>query len=138
MDSKIWVGMEIFINSNWKFKVTCKNADFKFWYIRIHSEEKPSKISNITCFYIRHYAFFSHQNTWTKLSSWVLWSLLDETIRCASKWFILTQRKHNLELVNLKWVTNSFLWGFVRKVPWNQIAPTEPLSSANHAIGRVN
>ena len=30
---------------------------------------------------------------------------LDEIIRCASKWFILTQQVQNLELVNLKCVT---------------------------------
>ena len=29
---------------------------------------------------------------------------LDETIRCASKWFILAQKRINLELVNLKCV----------------------------------
>ena len=32
---------------NSKFKVTCKNADFEFRYIRTHTEEKASKISNI-------------------------------------------------------------------------------------------
>ena len=30
---------------------------------------------------------------------------LDETIRCALKWFILTRRTQNLEFVNLKCVT---------------------------------
>ena len=30
---------------------------------------------------------------------------LDETIRCASKWFTLTQRNQNLEFVDLKCVT---------------------------------
>ena len=30
---------------------------------------------------------------------------LDETIRCASKWFILTQRTQNLEFFNLKCIT---------------------------------
>ena len=29
---------------------------------------------------------------------------LDETIRCASKWFILTQRMQNLEVVNHKFI----------------------------------
>ena len=45
--------------------------------------------------------------TVTKLPSWVLCSLLllTKTIRCASKWFILTQRPQNLEFVNLKCVT---------------------------------
>ena len=32
-------------------------------------------------------------------------STLDETIRCASKWFILEEKKQNLELLNLKYVT---------------------------------
>ena len=35
------------IYSNSKIKVTCKNADFECWYIRTHTKEKPSKISNI-------------------------------------------------------------------------------------------
>ena len=37
-----------FIHSNSKFNVTWKNVDFECRYIRTHSEEKPSKISNIT------------------------------------------------------------------------------------------
>ena len=31
----------IFIYSNSKFKVTCKNADFEFLYIKTDTEEKP-------------------------------------------------------------------------------------------------
>ena len=31
-----------------KFKVTCKNADFECPYIRTHTKEKPSQISDIT------------------------------------------------------------------------------------------
>ena len=62
----------IFIYFNSKFKVTYKNGDFKCRYIRTHSEEKPSKIFNITFAILP----FSHQNTLTKLLSWVLWSLL--------------------------------------------------------------
>ena len=64
---------------------------------------KLSKISNITFAILP----FSHKNTLTKLPSCVLWSLifLDETVKCASKWFILTQRTQNLEFVNLKCVT---------------------------------
>ena len=37
-----------FIYSNSKFKVTCKKGDFECRYIRTHTKEKPSKISNIT------------------------------------------------------------------------------------------
>ena len=32
---------------------------------------------------------------------------LDETIRCTSKWFILTSKMQNMELVNLKCVSNA-------------------------------
>ena len=52
--SKEWAKFEleclllIFIYSNSKFKATCKNEDFKCRYIRTHTKEKPSKISNIT------------------------------------------------------------------------------------------
>ena len=35
------------IYSNSKFNVTIKNADFDCWYIRNHTKDKPSKISNI-------------------------------------------------------------------------------------------
>ena len=101
--SKIWVRMfttKIYllrfkIQSHLQIRGLCR-------YVRPHPEEKPSKTSNIT-FAILH---FSHQNTLTKSPSWVFWSLLFyETIRCASKFFILTQRKQMLEFVNLKWVT---------------------------------
>ena len=34
-------------DSNSKFKVSSKNADFDCWYIGTHTKEKPSKISNI-------------------------------------------------------------------------------------------
>ena len=44
----------IFIYSSSKFKVTHSNVDFECWYIRTHTKEKPSKISNIT-FAILHY-----------------------------------------------------------------------------------
>ena len=72
--SKIWVKMSI-INIhllNSKFEVICKNEDFECRYIRTHTKEKPSKISNITFAIL----LFSHQNTLTKLPSCVLWSLL--------------------------------------------------------------
>ena len=61
----------IFIYFNSKFKVTCKNGDFECRYIRTHSEEKTSKISNIAFVILP----FSHQNVLTKLPSWVLWNL---------------------------------------------------------------
>ena len=62
--------ISIYFNSI--FKVTCKNGDFECQYIRTHSEEKSSEISNITFAILP----FSHQNILTKLPSWVLWSLL--------------------------------------------------------------
>ena len=62
----------IFFYSNSKFKVTCKNADFESWYMRTHTEEKPSKISYITFVSLP----FSHKNALTKLPSYALWSLL--------------------------------------------------------------
>ena len=62
----------IFIYFNSKLKVTCNNRDFKCQNIRTHSEEKPSKISNITFAILP----FSYQNTLNKLPSRVLWSLL--------------------------------------------------------------
>ena len=62
----------ILIYFDLKFKVFCKNGDFEFRYIKTHSEEKPSEISNITFAILP----FSHQNTSTKLPSWVFWSLL--------------------------------------------------------------
>ena len=52
--SKEWAKLElqclplIFIYSNSKCKVTCKNTDFERWYIRTHAKDKLSKISNIT------------------------------------------------------------------------------------------
>ena len=63
---QIWVVMPstIFIYSNSKFKVTCKNADFECRNITTHTEENPSKIFNITSAIL------------SKLPPWVLWSLL--------------------------------------------------------------
>ena len=62
----------IFIYFNSKFKVTCKNGDFKCQCTRTHSKETMSKISNITFPILP----FSHQNTSTKLPSLILRSLL--------------------------------------------------------------
>ena len=64
---------------------------------RTHTEEKTSKISNIE---FRHFTFFL-----ITILSTLESTSLDETIWCASKWFILTQITQNLEPVNLKCVT---------------------------------
>ena len=56
----------IFIHSNSKLKVACKNADFKCRYFRIHAEgKKMSKIPNITFIILP----FSHKYTSIKFSS---------------------------------------------------------------------
>ena len=65
------------------------NVDFECWYIRTHT--KSSNISNIT---VAIFPSYQEKNTQTECHpeyfgiyySW--W--LDETIRCASKWLILT------------------------------------------------
>ena len=62
----------IFINSYSKFKVTCKKADFECRYIRTHTKEKPSKISNIAFAILTFY----QKNTQTEWPPWVIWSLL--------------------------------------------------------------
>ena len=69
--------------------------------IGTHTEEKPSKISNIEVAIL----LSSYQNTLTKLQSWVNWRLLyrDETIRHASK--VHSKKSKKLEFVNLKYVT---------------------------------
>ena len=94
MVSKIWGGMSttilIFIYSNSKFKVTCRNVDFESRYIRTHTEEKPSKISNIT-FVILHFSYIKYFY-WIAIPSTFESTSLDKTMRCASKWFILTQK----------------------------------------------
>ena len=85
--SKEWAKVEleclllIFSYSNSKFKVTCKNADFLMIpdvpatsgirYIRNHTKEKPSKMSNITFAIFPFY----QKNTQTEWPSWALWSL---------------------------------------------------------------
>ena len=51
---------------------TCKNGDFEYQYIRTHSEEKTSKISNITFPILQ----LPHQNVLPKLPTWVSWNLL--------------------------------------------------------------
>ena len=93
----------IFIYSNSKFKVTCKNADIECPYIRTQTKEKPS--INFQ-HYIRHFTFPSQKcfNLIAILSTLESTSL-DETIRCVSKWFIQTQRRQKLEFVNFKCIT---------------------------------
>ena len=62
MVRKIGVGMFtllVFIYSNSKFKVTWKNVNFECQYIRTHSEENPSNISDIVFATLP----VSHQNT---------------------------------------------------------------------------
>ena len=60
---------------------------------------KRNRLEFLTFF--RHFAFLSEKHTQTEFA--ILTTLesttLDETIRCASKWFILTQNPQNLNLV---------------------------------------
>ena len=72
-------------------------------YLRTHTEEKLSQISNIT-FASLH---FSHKNTYNYIAilSTFESTSLDETIRCTSKWSIRTQRMQNVKFINLKCVT---------------------------------
>ena len=95
MEVKKWAKFEfeyllllIFTYSNSKFKVTCTNVDFECQYIRTHTKEKLSEISNITFatlpFYHKKYS------NWMAILSTLEFTALGETIRCASKWFILT------------------------------------------------
>ena len=57
--------MPIYPNSN--SKVASKNTDFDCWYIRTHTKEKSSKISNTEVTIL----LSSHENTFTKLRSWL-------------------------------------------------------------------
>ena len=90
--SKEWAKYELecllltwlkFIYSHSKFKVICKNADFECRYIRTHTKEKPSKISNIA-FAILPFHQKKYGHTLDETTT------LDETISCPSKWIILT------------------------------------------------
>ena len=64
----------------------------------LHTKEKPSKISIITFailpFYQEKILKQNDQST-----------ALDESIKSASRWFILAQITQNLEFVNLKCIT---------------------------------
>ena len=82
MVSKCWVGMSTTDIHLLQFKITCKNADFECRYIRTQTKEKTFKISNSTFAILP----FSHKNTLTNFT-------------------ILTQTTQNLQLVNLKCVT---------------------------------
>ena len=90
----------IFIYTNSKFNVTWTNVDFECQYMRTHTEEKSYKISNITFTILP----FSHKNTFIAILSTLESTSLNEIIRCALKWFFLTQTTQNLEYVNLKYV----------------------------------
>ena len=81
--------LPLLIYSNSKFKVMCKNEELGCRYIRGHLEGKATKISTL------HSPFgFSHKNTSTELSSWVLWRLLLlMKSSCAPKRFVLTRGK---------------------------------------------
>ena len=99
--SKIWVGMSTTNIHLLPFSHLQKRG-LECRYIRTHTEEKLSKISNITFAILP----FSHANTSARLPSWALWSLflLLKLITYASKWFILTQRTQNLQYINIKCV----------------------------------
>ena len=102
----------IFFYSNSNSNVTCKNANFNCWFIRMHTEENRLKFLTLLspfcflfCFVL---VFFGHKRCWVYCHpeysgvyfSW--WNL-----QICSKWFILTQRTQNLEFVNFKCVTCS-------------------------------
>ena len=103
-----WVKFEleclllIFIYFNSIFKVTCKNGIFVCQYIRTHSEENRVKFLTLHS----PFCLFLIKRRYLNLES----TSLEKNIRCASKWFILTQRMQNPEFVHLKCVTyNQFL-----------------------------
>ena len=85
----------ISIYSNSKFKVIYEN------------KETISNFQHCICYF----AFLSKKQKKKYSPCMVILSTLeptttlDETIRCTSKWFILTSKMQNLELVNLKCVS---------------------------------
>ena len=101
MVSKIGVGMTTINIHLLQFKILSHLQKRGFW-MPVHENSCWRKTSEI--YYITFaILLFSHQNTLVKLLSPVLWSLcasLDETIRCALNWFILTQRMQNLEFLD--------------------------------------
>ena len=79
----------MFIYSTSKFKVTCKNKNFECCYIRTHTKEKPSKISDITFAIMPFYQKKKKYLNWMAILSTLESTTLNKTIRCASEWFIL-------------------------------------------------
>ena len=70
----------------------------------IPKKTKSSKISNTTSAILLFFFHKKYFNLIVILSTLESTSL-NKTIKCALKWFILTQRMRNLEFVNLKCVT---------------------------------
>ena len=95
--SKIWVGMST-TNIHllqFNFKSLAKTRTLNAGTLEL--------IPKKNCLKFQHYiSHFAHANTLTKLPSWVLWSLL--LFSTLQKWFILTQRTQNLQIVNIKCV----------------------------------
>ena len=94
MKDKEWAKFEleclllipVFIYSNSRCKVTCKNTDLECQHIRIYTKEKPSKISNINTFAIL--SPYQKKSNFLATLSTLESTSFDETIKCASKWFI--------------------------------------------------
>ena len=81
-------------------------------YIRTHTKEKSSHISNI----VSAIWFFISKNRPTQtviLLSTLESTNFDESIKCASRWFTLAQRMQNMadKFANLKCATNTPVWG---------------------------
>ena len=68
---------------NWKSLV--KNEEFECRYIRTQTKKKPSKISDITFAILPFYK--KTYSNWTAIVITLEPTTLDETIRCALKWF---------------------------------------------------
>ena len=83
-----------------KIQSHLENMNFECRYIRIHTEEKASEISNIT------FATLPFPILNTAIASWILWSLL-LLIKHQMRLLMVTSNieRQNLEFVNLKWVT---------------------------------
>ena len=77
----------IFIYFISRLQATCKNGNFECQYIRTLFEERNVKMSSITLDILHFCIKMLQVNCYPKnLES----TLLDETIRYASRWFILT------------------------------------------------
>ena len=111
--SKIWFRM-----------LTTEYSYFECRCIRTHTEEKPSKIYNITFAIL---TFYQKKKSWMIILSTMESIYLDESIKCASRWFILAQRTQNLEFVSLKCVT------YTQPIRVSLIFPfSEPRDIRNH------